>query len=126
MTLVAKLTTAIGVVCPIRGVSLRGTDKQTAIIDYAPEATPAQRAAAQAILDQFDPVQAQAEVEAEELAEKTRAEKLRALADWLRTQTKDVREKFADMQAELDIAKTKWQAEFILLRDWARKKGYPG
>lgn len=67
----------------------------------------------------------QTDVDAE-AAEKTCAEKLRTLAEWLRTQSRDVREKFADMQAELDIAKTKWQAEFILLRDWARKKGYPG
>jgi hypothetical protein len=62
-------------------------------------------AAAQAILDAFDPVQAQAEVEAEETAERTRAEKLRTLDEWLRTQTKDVRKKFEDMQAELDLAR---------------------
>jgi hypothetical protein len=69
--------------------------------------------------------QEQAET-AHRLVDMSRREELDALADWLRTQSRDVLEKFADMQAELDIAKTKWQAEFILLRDWARKKGYPG
>lgn len=108
------LHSRISLVAPIDGVCL-----EQKRIDFQSSATVEQRASAQAILDAFDPVQAQAEIEAEEAAERTRAE-------WLRTQTKDVREKFADMQAELDIAKTKWQAEFILLRDWARKKGYPG
>ncbi len=65
-----------------------------------------QRAAAQAILDAFDPAQAQAEVEAEETAEKTRAEKLRALAEWLRTQSKDVREKFADIQSAMESGRS--------------------
>jgi uncharacterized protein involved in exopolysaccharide biosynthesis len=45
--------------------------------------TAEQRAAAQAILDSFDPVQAQAEIEAEEAAEKARAE-------WLKTAKAEV------------------------------------
>jgi hypothetical protein len=105
MTIVAKLTESIRSVCPIVGASLKSTDKRTAVIDYSPEATPAQRAAAQAILDQFDPIAAQAEVEAEEAAELTRAEKLHTLAEWLRTQTKDVREKFQDIQPDLNQAR---------------------
>lgn len=80
--------------------------------------TPEQRASAQAILDAFDPAQAQAEVEAEETAEKTQAEKLRALAEWLRTQSKDVREKFADIQSAMEsgrseIAKNRQHIKYI-------------
>lgn len=62
-------------------------------------------AAAQSILDAFDPIVAQAEIEAEEAAEKTRAEKLRTLAEFLRTAPRNVQEKFADVQAELDQAR---------------------
>lgn len=62
--------------------------------------------AAQAILDAFDPVAAQAELEAEEAAEKTRAEKIRTLADCLRTQSRDVREKFTNIEAKLELAET--------------------
>lgn len=45
--------------------------------------TPEQRASAQAILDAFDPAQAQAEVEAEEKARAEKAAALDTLADWM-------------------------------------------
>jgi hypothetical protein len=47
-------------------------------------------------------VSLQAEIAAEEQAETARREKLRLFAEWLRTQTDDVKKKFQDMQAEID------------------------
>ena len=92
---------SIAQVAPIHGISWNPLT-----IQFADAATSSQRAAAQAILDAFDPVAAQEEVEAEEAAEKTRAEKLRALAEWLRTQSKDVREKFADIQSAMESGRS--------------------
>ena len=56
--------------------------------------------------DPSDCITDPAEVEADELAEKTRSEKLRALAEWLRTQSKDVREKFADIQSAMESGRS--------------------
>jgi hypothetical protein len=56
MTLVATLHEAIAAVCPIGSVSIgEDTDKKTWRIDFAPEATQEQRAAAEAVVDGFDP-----------------------------------------------------------------------
>ena len=68
-----RLHTRIALVAPIDGVCLGQLR-----IDFQPSATPEQRAAAQAILDAFDPVAAQAEIEAEEAVERDRQE-------WLKT-----------------------------------------
>lgn len=73
-------------------------------------------AAAQAILDSIDLIAEQAAVDAEKVAERTRAEKLQALAEWLRTQSKDVREKFADLQAELDATRQQAQIKIGMNR----------
>lgn len=73
-----RLHRRIASVAPLVGLSL-----DSLRIDYAPEATAEQRAAAQAILDAFDPAQAQAEVEAEETAERARQE-------WLKTAKSEV------------------------------------
>ena len=52
----AKLDAALKAVCPIHGVSIgRVNDKQTWRIDFRDEATAQQRAAAQDVLDAFDP-----------------------------------------------------------------------
>ena len=51
----ATLDNQIQTVCPIFGVSIgRTEDKLTWRIDFKPEATPAQRAAAQAVVDSFN------------------------------------------------------------------------
>lgn len=50
-----RLTAAVSVVCPIHGVSVRTPgDSSTVRIDFRYEATPEQRAAAQAVVDGFD------------------------------------------------------------------------
>jgi len=50
-----KLHEAVQAVCPIAGVSIgSGEDKATWRIDYLDEATPAQRAAAEGVMDSFD------------------------------------------------------------------------
>ena len=50
-----QLHSAIAAVCPIDGVSIgRKNDKSTWRIDFRPEATDAQKAAARAALDAFD------------------------------------------------------------------------
>jgi hypothetical protein len=77
-----------------------------------------QSAAAQAILDAFDPVSEQATVEAEEDDERDRHAFLKL-----------IREKYAALQADLDAARTAFLAlksSHESLRDWARTKGYPG
>lgn len=52
----AKLDTAIRAVCPIHGVSIgRAGNKATWRIDFKEEATAEQRAAAQLVLQSFDP-----------------------------------------------------------------------
>lgn len=54
-TTAADLHAAIAAVCPIHGVSIgRKNDKTTWRIDYAPEATDTEKAAAQAALATFD------------------------------------------------------------------------
>ena len=70
----SALDLAIRSVCPIDGVSV-GTwdDKQTWRIDFKPEATTEERAAAQGVVDAFDPtvpVPAEVRVETDE-AERT-------------------------------------------------------
>jgi len=70
------LHSRIAAVAPIHGCSQTG-------ITFKEEATVQQRAAAQAILDAFDPKAAQAEIEAEEAEEKARAE-------WLKTAKSEV------------------------------------
>ena len=50
-----RLDTAVRDVCPINGLSVSTPgDSSTVRIDFAPEATPEQRAAAQAVVDGFD------------------------------------------------------------------------
>jgi hypothetical protein len=56
MSAIAKLDAAIKAVCPIHGVSIgRWDDRSTWRIDFKGEATPEQRAAAQSVVDSFDP-----------------------------------------------------------------------
>lgn len=56
MNIAAKLDAAVRAVCPIYGVSIgRLDDKATWRIDFADEATAEQRAAAQNVLEAFDP-----------------------------------------------------------------------
>ena len=51
-----KLDTALKAVCPCTGVSIGNlTDKTTWRVDFLPEATDAQKAAAQAVIDAADP-----------------------------------------------------------------------
>lgn len=93
-----KLHLIVSAVAPIHGISFR----DTVIIQFKEEATAEQRAAAQAILDAFDPVQAQAEIEAEEQAE-------------------------LDIQAWLKTARTAFltlKARYDKLETWAKTKGY--
>lgn len=55
MSVAQTLHTAVELVCPIQGVSVgRKNDKTTWRINYKQEATPAQRAAAQAVVDALD------------------------------------------------------------------------
>lgn len=55
ISVAAHLDTAIRAVCPIIGVSIgRIDDKATWRVDFAPEATQAQRTAAQTLVDGFD------------------------------------------------------------------------
>lgn len=64
-TIAHDLSAAIAAVCPIVGVSIgRIADRSTWRIDFAEEATPAQRAAARNVLSSFDPVAAQRVAEA--------------------------------------------------------------
>lgn len=54
MTLQISLDKAIKKVCPIYGISFKDlNDKSTWRIDYAPDATDAQKAAAQKVLEDF-------------------------------------------------------------------------
>lgn len=72
--------------------------------------TAEQRAAAQAILDSFDPVQAQAEIEAEEAAEKARAEWLKTAQGEVEALQKTVAEKdavIATLTAKIATLETK-------------------
>lgn len=56
MTNTRGLYEAVAAVCPIESISYgRKDDKQTWRIDFLPEATDEQRAAAQAVVDAFDP-----------------------------------------------------------------------
>ena len=84
-----RLHARLNAVAPVEGVCL-GERR----IDFAPTTTPEQRAAAQAILDAFDPVAEQAAVEAEEADDRDRQEFLRL-----------IREKYAAMQSELTQAR---------------------
>jgi hypothetical protein len=57
----SALDAAVKAVCPIYGVSVGiVSDKATWRIDFRPEATTQQRAAAQAVVTSFDPVSADA------------------------------------------------------------------
>lgn len=68
--MINKLDAAIKAVCPIHGVSIgRKDDKSTWRIDFKDEATTEQRAAAQAVLDAFDPVAAEQPTPQERIAE---------------------------------------------------------
>jgi hypothetical protein len=59
MTLLIELDRAIKVVCPIHGVSIgRKDDRSTWRIDFKAEATPAQRAAAETVLADYDELDA--------------------------------------------------------------------
>lgn len=112
---------------PITGISFGTDDKNTWVIQFTASATAQQRTDAQGALDAFDPVAAQAGIQAEEQAELTRKEKIRLLADWLRSQTKDVREKFQDVQADIDAARTAFltlKGRYDKLETWAKTKGY--
>lgn len=61
----AKIDAAVKAVCPIYGVSVGNpADKSTWSIDFKPEATAPQRAAAQAAIDAFDLTQQQADDQA--------------------------------------------------------------
>ena len=70
----SHLCNLIKAVCPIDGVSIgTWTDKMTWRIDFTPEATTEERAAAQSVVDAFDPtvpVPAEVRVETDE-AERT-------------------------------------------------------
>jgi hypothetical protein len=56
MTDLAKLDAQLRAVAPIEGVSIgRWSDKRSWRIDFLPQATTAERAAARAVLDAFDP-----------------------------------------------------------------------
>ena len=56
MSIAGRLDAAIKAVCPIDGVSIgHRDDRSTWRIDFREEATAQQRAAAQAVLDAFDP-----------------------------------------------------------------------
>jgi len=75
-----------------------------------------QSAAAQAILDAFDPVQEQAAIEAEKADERDRQAFLRL-----------IREKYAALQADLDTARNAFltlKARYDKLETWAKTKGY--
>lgn len=59
MNITFKIDVAISAVAPIHGVSIGNVDdKKTWRIDFKDEATPEQRAAAQAVIEAFDPVAA--------------------------------------------------------------------
>ena len=54
MSAIAKLDAAIKAVCPIDGISIgKPNDKTTWLIQFRPEATAPQRAAAQSVVDAF-------------------------------------------------------------------------
>jgi len=82
-------------------------------IDFATEATPAQRAAAQAILDSFDPVQAQTEVDAEEADNALLQEFLKRI----RTHCQRIEDESKARDQEL-------QSRLAHLVNWAKTKGY--
>ncbi|HYF49518.1 MAG TPA: hypothetical protein VEJ63_08935 [Planctomycetota bacterium] len=52
--LITRLDTAIRSVCPIDGVALLDRASGKVRIDFAPHATPQQRAAAQSLVENFD------------------------------------------------------------------------
>jgi hypothetical protein len=57
MRTTAELHSSIAAICPIRGVSVGDwNDRRTWRVDFDPAATAAQRAAAQSVMDTFDPV----------------------------------------------------------------------
>ena len=65
-TLASDLHKAVAATCPIHGVSIgRRDDRATWRIDFAPEATDAQRVAAAAALAAFDPVAVKAAADAQ-------------------------------------------------------------
>lgn len=73
MRLAAVLNESILSVCPITGVSLgTRTDRTTWRIDFKPEATLAQRAAAQAVVATFDVAAEEQKLKAAEQAKNTK------------------------------------------------------
>lgn len=76
------LHTAVAAVCPIHGVSIgRKNDKSTWRIDFAPNASSNERAAAEAVLASFDVAAAQAEAAAKAVHAKLVETKMRELAE---------------------------------------------
>lgn len=76
------LHAAIAAVCPIHGVSIgRRNDKATWRIDFAPEATDAQKNAARAIKDGYDLGAAQAADDSKRIREALVQSKMRELAE---------------------------------------------
>lgn len=77
-----QLHAAIAAVCPIHGVSIgRKDDKATWRIDYAPEATVEQQAAALTVMLNFDVAAAKAESDAKVAREELIAIKMKELAE---------------------------------------------
>lgn len=80
--LAGNLHAAIAAHAPIDGVSIgRRNDKSTWRIDFKPEATDAQRAAARAMLEGFDVGAAQAAEQEKRLREAAVQAKMRELAE---------------------------------------------
>ena len=53
-TIQAQITDAVMAVCPIDGISFGNMDDKTSwVIQFRPEATPAQRVAGQAVIDNW-------------------------------------------------------------------------
>jgi hypothetical protein len=128
MSALQKLDAAIKAVCPIHGVSI-GTlaDKQTWRIDFKDEATSAQRAAAQGVVDTFDLAAAQAEElanaarattdETERVAVKGEAE----TQDWLNKTPAQAAQWVDDTHAaRITAGDTQVQAVLFILRKMAR------
>jgi hypothetical protein len=103
--LTQRLHDKIVLVAPIDGICLSQRR-----IDFAADATSEQRAAAQAILDAFDPVAEQAAVEAEEADERDRQ-------DWQRTKARAIaREIVRHVKALETVVKVKFPN--VTLPDW--------